>query len=565
MLKSHSCHSNYNPDRPVQRNLLWIGLATLALLLPFVDKPFHIDDPIFLWTAEQIAQAPADFFGFGVNWYGIVEPMYAINKNPPLVSYYLAAVAAIGGWSEVSLHLGMLLPAVALVVGIGVLARSFTPNPVLAAGVALTTPVFMVSATSVMSDVTMLALWCWALVFFLRGCESDRLVDFGIAGCLMGLCALAKYFGLALLPLSICYAVLRVRAPGRWVVSIAVALAIVASFDLYTHGLYGLHPLLDVVAYATASELPYSVPVAKRAAVGLFFLGGCSLGTVLFAPWLWRLRALAAGVFGAGMVAALCVWAFEGQGLGFDIHVQQAIFAVVSLQLVALAVRDLHRERSPESSLLVLWLLGVFCFAAFTNWTTNGRSVLPAIPAVGILVSRALANRGPLRGAVVVPIVMAGGIVAFAVAAADVRLARSARAAAEHFVDSRPSSGTLYFQGSWGFQRYMEEAGITKMVLGHTVLETGDRIVLPGNNTNLIRIPPGRVRQLSLEEFVKSSWVSVLSHPRSAGFYASVWGSLPFSFGPTVAERYAVYELTSRWAPAGRAGPRVRARAAARE
>lgn len=55
---------------------LGLGLVTLGLLLPFAGKAFHIDDPIFLWTAEQISVSSADFFGFDVNWYGFIQPMH---------------------------------------------------------------------------------------------------------------------------------------------------------------------------------------------------------------------------------------------------------------------------------------------------------------------------------------------------------------------------------------------------------------------------------------------------------------------------------------------------------
>ncbi|MBW2390995.1 MAG: hypothetical protein JRG89_21540 [Deltaproteobacteria bacterium] len=170
-----------------------------------------------------------------------------------------------------------------------------------------------------------------------------------------------------------------------------------------------------------------------------------------------------------------------------------------------------------------------------------------------------------MRRIVVIPILASSAALAFSIAAADAQLANSARTAARTLVDqSRNGPGALYFQGSWGFQRYMEQAGVSKLVLGQTVLEPGDRIVVPGNNTNLVRLPAGRVKRVSLETFPKSPWISILSRPRSAGFYASVWGSLPFSFGATKDESYAVYEMTSRWAPKGRGGPRVRARVKAR-
>jgi len=30
-------------------------LLTATLLLPFLDKPLHLDDPMFVWTAKPIS------------------------------------------------------------------------------------------------------------------------------------------------------------------------------------------------------------------------------------------------------------------------------------------------------------------------------------------------------------------------------------------------------------------------------------------------------------------------------------------------------------------------------
>ncbi|MCH7599004.1 MAG: glycosyltransferase family 39 protein [Myxococcales bacterium] len=535
---------------PRTQQQLWLCLVTLGLLLPFAGKAFHIDDPIFLWTAEQISASPTDFFGFDVNWYGFIEPMYAVNKNPPLVSYYLALVAAFAGWSEFSLHLGMLLPTLALALGIYRLAERFCDEPFLAAIMALASPVFLVSATSLMSDVPMLALWCWALEFFLRGIERDRWRDFIVAGCLMGLCVLAKYFGLALIPLVLVYGAARRRAPGRWLISVALALAIVAVFDLYTRALYGFDPLLDVVGYAINPDVRFRVSPLQRTATGFFFLGGCTLGSALFAPWLWSRRALAAMVFCFGLVAAAFVYSFEAGQPGFDLQIHRAIFAFAGLHLVALGLADFARRRDPESMLLILWLLGVFVFATFTNWTTSGRAILAAIPVVGILLVRRLADVRMLRPPLIVGILVPGLALAIAVGKADADWAHSARSAAHQFAASSASDhGRLYFQGSWGFQRYMEMAGFTRLAMGETVLVPGDRVVMAIDGSNVFRLPPGRSKLIETRSFASSKWIAVMSRERSAGFYASVWGSLPYRFGRPSADRYRVFRMTRSWSP----------------
>ena len=108
-----------------------VAAACLPLAL-LSDRAFDIDEPLFLWLAEQITREPLDFFGFEVNWYGTSQPMYAVTRNPPLVGYAIAAAAAVVGWSERALHGVFLLPAAAAALGSLSIARRLAPNPPLA-------------------------------------------------------------------------------------------------------------------------------------------------------------------------------------------------------------------------------------------------------------------------------------------------------------------------------------------------------------------------------------------------------------------------------------------------
>ena len=66
----------------VTRDAFLAIAAAVAALAPFLNKAFHIDDPLFLWMAQQISQHPADPYGFSVNWYVSAKPMFSIMQNP---------------------------------------------------------------------------------------------------------------------------------------------------------------------------------------------------------------------------------------------------------------------------------------------------------------------------------------------------------------------------------------------------------------------------------------------------------------------------------------------------
>jgi 4-amino-4-deoxy-L-arabinose transferase-like glycosyltransferase len=138
------------PTKPLPPRLAVAGLLLLAslLLVPFVKKAFHVDDPLFLWTARQIHSRPFDFYGFNVNWYGYEMPMSKVTMNPPLAAYYIAAITALFGWRELTLHIAFLLPALVTVLGFYRLAREFCSRPGLAALCAMLSPPFILSSTS---------------------------------------------------------------------------------------------------------------------------------------------------------------------------------------------------------------------------------------------------------------------------------------------------------------------------------------------------------------------------------------------------------------------------------
>src|SRR5438477_9056108 len=102
-----------------------LAVITAAALAPFLDKAFYVDDPLFIWMAQQIAQHPLDPYGFDLNWSSFTQPMSLVMQNPPLCSYYIAAIGSIFGWSEISLHTAFLFWAIMSILGTFALAQRF--------------------------------------------------------------------------------------------------------------------------------------------------------------------------------------------------------------------------------------------------------------------------------------------------------------------------------------------------------------------------------------------------------------------------------------------------------
>jgi 4-amino-4-deoxy-L-arabinose transferase-like glycosyltransferase len=544
------------PDRVI------LAALVLVCLTPFLGKAFHVDDVLFVWTGQQIAHDPGNPFGYTLTWYSTPQPMFDVTKNPPLTSYYIAAVGASFGWSEAALHVAFLLPALAAILGTYSLAGKLTRFPLLAATATLVAPGFLVSSTSVMCDTTMVALWVLATLFWRNGLERKRPALLAVSGLLIAICALTKYFGIALIPLLLVYSVFRQRRVGVWMVYLLLPVAALAGYEYWTKTIYGNGLLGSAADYSlavdSASLKKLSAGLLYKALAGLSFVGGCALPALTFAPVLWSRRFVCT----AGAVAVLAGgcwgWVRTG-GPAALLHYRESPYLRVTLALfiaggvcaLALAFSDWRRSRDADSMLLLLWVLGTFGFASFLNWGVNARSVLPMIPAVAILLARRVQAAGKLAGklplAKLAAALAVSGAVSLWVCCADTAQANSARMAAQYVRDrlSRPEL-TVSFEGHWGFQYYMQAFGFSPVDFWEfSVKKNGDLLVIPDNNSNasVQAVSSRLVASRETFAFPINTGATTIGIVSGAGFYSDLWGPLPYAFGPAPPERYTVLRL----------------------
>ena len=509
-----------------------------------------MDDPLFVWAAQNIVHHPLNPYGFDVVWYKSALPMSEVTKNPPLASYYGALITLVAGLSERAWHIGFAFFAVGVVLGTYRFAQRFTRQPMLAALTVLFAPGFLVSASGVMCDTMMVALWIWAAILWFEGIESESHARLLFAALLVALCALAKYFGMSLIALLFVYSVLRRPVFSRAFLYLLIPLFILVGYQLWTHQLYGHGLLSDAVAYANYHEGSTS-SFAGKTLVGFAFAGGCALPCLTMLPLLWSPRKTLVAC-GLGAIVGI---AFYLRAVKIDaplavnwgyISVQFAILVVGGLSLLALFVHDAWKHRDGDSYFLSLWVFGTFVFTVFLNWTVNARSVLPLIPAVGILLARRLDERteGPVRKAFVWPLLAISACIAIWVNVGDMRLADLTRQAAEKAVKvNRTQSENLYFQGHWGFQYYMQMLGAHPFDLQHFQLHANDVVVIPENNTNQFDLRPDVIESQMIVQVPVASHIGTVSQPMGAGFYTSLWGPLPFAIGSVPPERYEILVL----------------------
>ncbi|HEY1375968.1 MAG TPA: glycosyltransferase family 39 protein [Gemmataceae bacterium] len=531
---------SFATSRGRRLDLLVLAAAAAGCLLPFAAKPLHIDDPLFIWAARRVHEHPLDPYGYIVNWDHFDQPMWQVTQNPPVAVYYAAAAGLIG-WGEVTLHLAFWLPAVGVLWGTYRLAQQFGAPPLLSALASLTAPVFFVSATTVMSDVLMLCGWLWALVWWDRGLREGRLGPLYGAGVLALAAVLTKYFAITLLPLMAVYALaLAPRGWLRWLPPLAVAAGGVVAYRFGTQALYGQDLLGKAVEFTKGYEhAVFWSGASWRGTSALTFLGAGAGGLALLLP---RpvLRRWLPFVALAALAGAFAVW---DSGVPWWFRAQLLGWAAVGGGLVLIAVGELYRRRDPESLLLALWITGTYAFTAFVNHSVNARSILPAMPALAILVLRLPGRDRGLTGGPAWALIPAAAL-ALAVGWADLRTAEADRTAAQWASGFAPPGRTLWFHGHWGWQYYLAQMGGRAWDETASRAVPGDVIAIAYNDYALPRPADDRVRTAAELDVAPCPWLATMSPSVGAGFYSFYWGALPYAFGPVAPERFEIVQVT---------------------
>jgi 4-amino-4-deoxy-L-arabinose transferase-like glycosyltransferase len=531
-----------------------LSALVLLIFLPFLNKAFHIDDPVYVWVARHIQGHPFDFYGFPVNWYGINDSMSVINKNPPLFSYYLAGAGGLFGWSEIVMHMAALLPVIMLALGTYQLAGLMKVKPFPAALLTVCTPVFVLSGTAVMVDMAMTAFYVWAVYFWIRGLEKEGYnLLLAIAALLVAASGLTKYFGLSLLPLLSVYAIWQRTPVRRWLPFLVIPLGIFALYQWWTNQLYGAGLITDAANYAITTR-KISLGTFKDAVlIGLSFTGGGILTPLVFAPMLLNRRGWAVSIGSlvliAGMLLAVGSVGKHNTSESWLLFAQLAVFIVTGGGLLVLAAVELWREREAKTALMSCWVFGTFIFASLVNWSITGRNILPMAPAAGILIARTLERRGQihdhyLRNSRFALTLVLTLTMALLVSYADYRYANEVRSLAQQ-VGRVPSytGGRLLFQGHWGFQYYLEKEGAIPIDFVRTTFQAGDIVVTPSFNVKVYSTN-NQYFEIVQDLYLRPlSWLSTHNYFIGAGFYTSKIGPLPYAFGVIRPEPYTVQIL----------------------
>jgi Dolichyl-phosphate-mannose-protein mannosyltransferase len=543
-------HENRVPQAG-KLGFLWASLVVwIVIQLPFASGAFRIDEPYHLKAAEHLQSRPADPYGFYINWNGTPEWAFHTYASPPLVPEWLALWSRIFPRNEFSLHVSMLPFSVGALLAFGLLANSYGLDARLAMALLACSPAFFLTSQVVMPDIAMLCLFLVAVTGARLYQLNGRMEALLVAVIAAFSCPLAKYNGVVIVPVLICFALARPRRIEMIGIAIAPVLSLIL-FGGFTWVRYGAVHFIAMSAYQRSAEMsthPAVITVGVFAATGI---GVLPLALLLFLVRVPKQPRLILAVDTVSLISS--IWL--GLQLGYP-PISIFLFAAsigFSTHVLCLALQQGWKTlRGFDWGCLAVpvWYLAAFVFQYGVMFTATRYVVFLAPPAI-LMVMRATTAKP--RHAVLGLALGANLLLVISIAVGDLLAANLYRTFAGNEVKAlRGSQNRVFFAGHWGFQYYAERAG------GELIdkrkgpqLQSGDSMVIAKMPWPSL-LEPVAAAGLEFEHrslLMNRSWpVRTLSCKAGISFHGNAISGcvrptlLPFGFSSEPWEEFLVYQ-----------------------
>jgi hypothetical protein len=551
-----------------RRDLAIVAGVILALTLPFLGKPVHVDDVYFIEVAQNILRNPLRPFAGAVGLEDIDYRVFAASgrcpstfpsmSHPPLVPYVIALAAALArGFSEPWLHLAFVPFAVMAGLAMCSLARRFTHDPLAATLLLVSSPVFIMSSHSLMTDMPAFALALGGLALFVRGIDEDDRGRVLAGGLLTGLAVTARYSAVLMVAVLLGYAAtqgkLRKGLPA--LAGAALAPAAWSIQNLVANG--ELHLLASTRHYRLfyAGQAFDGWGLVKKMLGDLSDLGGTAFAAASLLALTAARRRLV--VFALAAISAAAVFALHPRAIerlpDYSAWQAASVAGCFGLGVLLLAEAVWTRTASGDEAFLVGWLLLALAGAIVLLPFGSARYLLPALAPLWLLLARRMeTGLDASRRRRAVALVAAQGVaLAVLLALADSDQAARYRSLARSVRASYPDR-KVWFVGEWGFRYYMGQVGAQYLSSVDDRPQTGDIIVRP-YEAGMHEMSEGvRARSVAVQEIpLLGRWpVRLMSFEARAGYYSHHWGYLPWALSRAPLERVEIFEVR---APAPRA------------
>jgi hypothetical protein len=514
-------------------------LLATACLLPFLNKPFLVDDPHFLVMARQIVSHPMHPMDFDECWNlsNDCTKAYLLTPGNALMGYVLVPTV-LGGAHEWMAHLTQLVLVWTAIVAMTSLVFRFGWNRAHAIAGALllvATAPFLPMASTAMPDILATAV---ALVAMerLAAWKAEQKWGQGVAAAIaLGLAGFARPHLALLLPLAAFY-LLESANPKEILAQIR------RRYWLFAPALAGTVLLLGVIAITREHNLAINPPTSfsglkyipeNLRAYLLYFVFPLPLAVCWAANRLNMRRSLVLITAAAVPIAYLL--------LRHHTRPLASSLGIVGLVVLSDLLFEALRRREHTGLFLMLWILVPLPIVYYGQ--LPAKYLLPCMPAVSLLCFRLMeVYSARVARAAAITLIVAGAGYSLLILHADAEFSRFGRDSMYRLIEPHVATGEkVWFGSQFSSYWYAPLAGATLTFPGGPQPKPGDLLVVGLNERG----------DLTLARFPHRTLVDEVSHKyrfgrtwgAGVGLYTNWIGSWMWGVGENPNDRYELWRI----------------------
>jgi hypothetical protein len=512
-------------------------LATL-LLLPFLNTPFTIDDPLYLREAQQVLEDPLHPQAFNVVW-SLDQDLRASQILPGGIwAPYLLVPTALSGCKEWVGHLTELVLLLCTLFVTALTALRLGLDQRQARLVALLTascPAVLGMAGTVMPDIAAMLLVVLGMERIIVWRDRRKWHQAMAATCWLTLAVLTRTHTAVILAVA-AVMLLDGITPQQ----------IKASFTHFPARFLPvvLTPVLFVVISTLTADPDTGqsifVPMLRTvgslhlfAQNGFAYLADWLLVIPLTLPWLairfrhYSMTVLLVSLIGASALSYRLGWV--------------AFAAVATCVAMADIFWDALSRRDRVQLALWTWLLLAIPVIVYVHLPS--KYLLPSVPAAAILVVRIIPEARRTARWLMPGVVTAGALLGLLILIGIRDLAETQHRAVAELIEPQAKLGRVWFAGHWGFQWYAEKAGASPVTSHAPLPQLGDTIVVSEIDFPIFAQTWTRRRVERHFCYASSKFGRVMDFEARAGFFSSPFGYLPWVWGSGEPSCFEVWKV----------------------
>ena len=514
-------------------------LLAALLLLPFLNTPFTIDDPLYLREAGQILTDPLHPQAFDIVWSTDLNLRASQILPGGILAPYLLIPTALAGYAEWVGHLTQLLLLLAAIYAttctalrLGLDRRQATMAALLTAAC----PAVLGMAGTVMPDIPAMLFTILGLERIIAWRDDQRWHQAFLAALWLTCAALTRtHTLLALAPASVFLLdgitpdEIRSsfkRFPARFLPVLLVPILFFLANTITADPEPGGENILLAM-----TKLPGGIRLVVQN--GCAFLAHWLLVIPLTIPWIVLRRVhvqklLLGGLFLASLLSLRVGWV--------------AFPAIASLIVLVDILWDAIERH--DSIQLALWLWLLLAVPVVFYIQLPSKYLLPSVPAAAILIVRLIPETRRATVRWMIPIVAAEVILGVLILLGVRDLARTQRQAIETLVRPHVSAGErVWFSGHWGFQWYAEDAGAAPVTRRPPLPQPGDIIIVSDVDYPLFAKQWTDRTVLDRVPYTGNAIGRIMDFSAGAGFFSNGFGYLPWAPGAGQASTFEVWRV----------------------